>query len=145
MSSKHNGTIIKFKWVKPVGFRIGEPDQFGNFFPEHKVMVEKAPDGSGNRAVSGYDFKKEVVIELDAETVRDLPAHLSSGSEHDDALIRNEYRASQAKQAAVQHEKNNKIRDELAVLEAKGYIKVTYDSFHDAKSEPKAPAKVGAK
>lgn len=118
-------TTIKFLFRKPGAFSV---EGFGNFWPTMTMTFKQIPGIAGNFAEQGYDFTKEHAVVLDTERPRDLPSDVQDA---DDDAVRTAYRIRQAEAAANQHEKNNKVRDELQYHESTGLIEIVHDSFMD--------------
>jgi hypothetical protein len=118
-------TIIKFKFLKPVGFSL---TGYGNFTPKMGMTPKKIPGLMGQFWEIGYLFDEVFEIKMAPEHPRDLPQHIADG---EDEVTRSAYRVEQAKNAAANHEANNHHRDELYRLETLGYISITADSFYD--------------
>lgn len=134
----NTNTIIKFRFKRPIGFRIGAYDangkpinkEFGNFVPTMINVKIKVDGVDGDSWAQDYDYTQLHSVELDSELVRGLPAHIAS---HADENVRNAYLVEQAKEAAEAHHFNNAIRDELYKYEHEGVIEIVHDSFLDEK------------
>lgn len=145
ITESKDATLIKFKYLKEVGFTLGDKDgalKFGNFTPTMCAVPTQVNGIAGTVWVDGYDFNEEHEVRLPPEIVPELPEYIAL---HNDASIAEQYKLRRAEEAAKQHALNNEIRAQLNYYEQKGYIKVTYDSFMEYSKKLRQEANASVK